>query len=167
MPKDIAFMLKVVCIILIAMSPFLPYASLPFLNNIVFKIACLFLILGVCFYDFQLALLITILFMLMVLNMNQVVLTKVKPELFSENLKQNTQRVIPNDDPIPNEQPLPNREESPILSNDLNLVCSSSIDNDINEDMMTYYIDEKIKPYDVFIKMMTNDDALRAAQGDF
>lgn len=105
--------------------------------------------------------------MLMVLNMNQVVLTKVKPELFSEDLKQNTQRVIPNDDPIPNEQPLPNREESPILSNDLNLVCSSSIDNDINEDMMTYYIDEKIKPYDVFIKMMTNDDALRAAQGDF
>lgn len=168
---DTPYALKVVCIILIALSPFLPYQTFTFLDNIVFKIACLFLILGVCFYDFQLALLLTITFMIFILNVNHALLVNTKTR---ENFQQQPVVVgkrdqIPDiEDPIPNERPVPVREVSPVLVEEpVNFVCPSEHRSDMNEDLMTYYIDNKIKPYEVFIKMMTNDDALRAAQGDF
>ncbi len=47
-----------------------------------------------------------------------------------------------------------------------NIVCQNNNKNDINNDLITHYIDDKIKPYEVFIKMMTSDNALEKAQGD-
>jgi hypothetical protein len=47
-----------------------------------------------------------------------------------------------------------------------NIVCQNNRKNDINGDLITHYIDDKIKPYEVFIKMMTSDNALEKAQGD-
>jgi hypothetical protein len=39
-------------------------------------------------------------------------------------------------------------------------------DTEISKDMMTYFIDEKTKPYEVYIRMLTNDENLRNVQNN-
>lgn len=145
---DTGLVLKAIFVAFIIMSPFLPYARLRFLNNLVFKVCMLFCILAVCFYDFQLAIIITIAFMLLVLNLNQQQIASTKSTFPLETFAD-----VPKDhDDTPNEHQ--------------NIVCPSTFHNDINNDMMNHFIDDKIKPYDVFIRMMTDERALASAQGN-
>lgn len=144
---DTPLALKIAVVAIILMTPFLPYGALGWANSVVFKVAVLVVILGACFYDFQLAVLLTIAFLIVVLHLNQRMLgTK--------------ERFVAPFDNAPNDK---GRAED---RQPQNLVCGEDERNNMNEDLMAHYIDEKVKPYEVFIRMMTSDEALRAAQGD-
>lgn len=46
-----------------------------------------------------------------------------------------------------------------------NVLCDQNVRTDINQDLFNLYIDDKIKPYEVFVKMLTNESALEKVQG--
>jgi hypothetical protein len=57
--------------------------------------------------------------------------------------------------------------QDPLVNKTANIVCQNQqVRNDINTDIINRYIDDKIKPYDVFIRMMTNEESLQKAQGE-
>lgn len=47
----------------------------------------------------------------------------------------------------------------------LNFACEQPVQNNISNDLFNLFIDDKIKPYEVYVKMMTNETALDKAQG--
>lgn len=156
MIQNYIFMIKIVLFVFIAISPVLNFKVLSFLNNTFIKILLLTCIIILCFIDFQLGLIATIAFLIIIINLNN-------------NILMSTQRRI--DSFIDGEKSsLDKQFEKPVnfpvdIDTTQNIVCGDNKKNDMNSDLMNIYVDEKIKPYDVFIHMMTNDAALQKAQG--
>ena len=156
MIQNYIFIIKIILFVFIAISPVLNFKSLLFLNNTFVKILLLTCIIILCFIDFQLGLIATIAFLILIINLNN-------------NILMSSQRKV--DSFIDGENSLLDKQfEKPVsipvdIDTTQNIVCVNNKKNDINNDLMNIYVDEKIKPYDVFIQMMTNDVALQKAQG--
>lgn len=155
--KGYLLIIKFALFVFIILSPVVNFKFLQVLNNIVIKIILLTVIIGMCFVDFQLALIATIAFLILIINLNNNILQMSSKQVDTFNnggaslLDQQFQAPVQ----IPKE-----------IDQTQNIVCQNNKKNDINNDLITHYIDDKIKPYEVFIKMMTSDNALEKAQGD-
>lgn len=154
--KNYLLFLKVVIFAFIILSPVINFEAVSWLNNVILKVVLLGIIVGLCFVDFQLALLTTIAFLILIINLNNNIL----------NMSSQTKHI----DNFTNTSQLDNQFSSPIqISKDIdqtqNILCNNNKKSNINEDLISHYIDDKIKPYEVFISMMTNNDALEKAQG--
>jgi hypothetical protein len=134
---------KLITLAVLLTTPFWSYMKLGFLQHISFKVLFLIAIIALCFYDFQLALLLTIIFLVIIINGNHVKI--VKSKLNGGSLIEDT------------------KEEFNIAENLPNEECSSFKKNEINKDLVAHYIDDKIKPYEVYIKMLVNEEALADA----
>jgi hypothetical protein len=159
--------LKLLLLIFIILSPILSFKGLLFLDNIVIKIVLLAIIIGFCFIDFQLALIATMAFLILIINLNNNIL------MASQGLQQHQQQYIDtfvNKEKQLNPIDLQFRPPIPVpIPDDIdqtqNIVCQNKIKTNVNESLLGLYIDDKIKPYEVFIQMMTDEHALDKAQG--
>ncbi len=154
--QQIFLIVKVFLLFLIILSPFINYNNINHIfKSLYFKILILFIILILCFIDFQIALLLTILLMIL-----QIIISNdITKETFStSNLSEKETNL--------NLRELPDYTPNEILELDDKEFCPIKSTNDINNDLITHYIDDKIKPYDVFIEMLTSKEALASAQGE-
>ena len=160
-PLDILIVIKIFLFLFIVLSPLMDLSKhMMFLNHTASKIILLSIICIMCFIDFQLAIIATIAFLVLMINLNK-------------NISKMTNPPIIRDSYVNASQPsyLDMQFAAPVkvdgIDSTKNTVCmNDKPQNEINQDIMARYIDDKIKPYDMFIKMMTTEDALDKAQGN-
>lgn len=157
-PKGYILIVKFALFVFIILSPVVNFTYLETLNNIVVKILLLTFIIGMCFVDFQLALIATIAFLILIINLNNNIL-KMLPSKQVDKFSNGGESLLDQQFRAPVQIPKD-------IDQTQNIVCQNNRKNDINGDLITHYIDDKIKPYEVFIKMMTSDNALEKAQGE-
>lgn len=160
--KNYLLVLKVTIFTFIILSPMINFRTVQFLNNVVIKIAILGIVVGICFIDFQLALLTTIAFLILIINLNNNILNMASQTKHIDNFYNYSkqQPASPLDQQFANSITIPKE-----IDQTQNIVCQNSQKTNINEDLISHYIDDKIKPYEVFISMMTNEEVLEKAQG--
>lgn len=155
--KNYSLVMKLVLFAFIILSPVIDFKNIQGMNNLIIKILLLAIIIGMCFVDFQLALIATIAFLILIINLNNNIL----------NMSYNKQQI---DNFYNGASPLDSHFSPPIqipkdVDQTQNIICQNSSKSDINKDIISHYIDDKIKPYEVFISMMTDKTALEKAQG--
>lgn len=151
---------KLLLFIFIILSPVISFKGLLFLDNIIIKIILLAIIIGFCFIDFQLALIATIAFLILIINLNNNILMASQKRPHVDTYVNKDKQLSPLD--LQFQPPVKIPED---IDQTQNIVCQNTIKTNVNEDLLGLYIDEKIKPYEVFIKMMTDDKALDKVQG--
>ena len=154
---------KVIVVLFIIVAPFMDMSSLTAFNTLAAKTICILIIVATCFFDFTLALLLTVAFLIALINLN----ARTIRSLHSRSLHRDTfiQQAVDREDAYAHQfvqETLPHVQDVT-----KNSVCSSTPTNDINQDLAQLYIDDKIKPYDVYIKMLTSDEQRDKAQGAF
>lgn len=146
--------LKVIMITYIIMSPFIQYQYVSFLDNMIVKVLILVAIIVACFMDFQLAIVMTIAFVIFIINVNTSII---------ESVKKNIQSDLYTNFPLPSKELQYIREtlpsQDPMETAD-NVQCTNASKTDINNDLVNHYIDPKIKPYEVFISMLSDPGSL-------
>lgn len=161
--------LKILLLAFILVSPMVHLQSFKILNAFAVKLVFVAVILVFCFVDFQLALIATIALLVLIIHMNNNMLSEIKTRM--DTFVNSTQP--PKEDPLQQYFPsAPPRVPSEVdmqenWRRDANFVCPAKVPTDINNDMFTHFIDDKIKPYDVFISMLTNEENIQKAQGVF
>ncbi len=121
--------------------------TLWFFNNKLFKIVFLFAILINLYYDLHTGILLTILFLMLLIQFNTTTLDAIenkKMELFLES--------------VPSEY----KKDEPRtkIQNHKVVECDNVKKNEISKDIFDYSVDTKVKPYEVFVKMLTTKDHL-------
>lgn len=140
---------KLILFAYVVISPFFDHTFLTFLDNIVFRLCSIIAVIVVCFLDLQLGILALIAFLVFIVNVHRAKLLNKPKESFGV-LKLSPQDVIPTEEPI---VALPT-------------CCGSENKSAINQDMLDLFIDPKLKPYDDFVKQITNLDSLDAIQNN-
>lgn len=181
--SQIILVIKFILVFFIALSPFLSFQSFQFLNTLPVKLILLIVIVASCFIDFQLAIIATIAFLICIINMNTSMLNSTytqtqqnqgqqddtkRQDNFENWVKTNlTQAQNLNEkDTISLDTYFSKPVKSDIKDVTKNLACKGQdVDPKVNESLMSRFIDEKIKPYDVYISMLTNKENLDKAQG--
>lgn len=149
--------LKIILFMFILLSPLVNFQKhLSFMNSTVVKILLILVICIVCFIDFQLAILATIAFLILVISLNKNLSTMITKDSFMNNTPP-SRNLLDDQFSPPMQTPKSNG----------NLVCGTHevTSGQMNKEMLSHFIDDKIKPYDVFISMMTDEKALARAQG--
>lgn len=158
--------LKVVVVLVLLAFPFIPSTTLTTFDTMGVKILFLLLIVVTCFIDFQLSLLLTIAFLLFVIHANSASLSKIqskKQQIKDTFVNTNKPSEATNQLQTYFVQP----QVPHVKDHTKNIVCTPPKLNDINKDLLNIYVDEKIKPYEVYVAMMTNEEQLAKAQGEF
>jgi hypothetical protein len=153
----VLLVVKAALFVFILASPFIDFKSFMFLNHTFVKIFLLVAIVIACFFDFQLALIATIAFMILIIHMNTNILMKTT-ETKIDTFANHTLSVL--DQQFGQPTKIPDH-----IDQAQNIVCTNNQKNDMNEDLISHFIDDKIKPYDVYIQMMTSKDQLEKVQG--
>lgn len=175
---QLLLILKVLLVICIAVSPFIKFTYIAFVDTLAFKIAFVILIICTCFVDFQLSLLLMIALLITIINIHASILRPLRrntdqpmvpeqtmvPLSVPDKSYENFDKKNENDDSLSvyfNRQDLPEVQDA-----SHNVVCAGNAPtSQINESMLSMFIDDKIKPYDVYISMMTSEEQLAKAQG--
>ena len=161
---------KILVFLYIITSPLINQNKyIPFMNTLVAKILFLILIIVTGFIDIQLSILLAIALFVMIINFNKDKILKVNQEshihksvsipILSEN-KNIQQRVDKVDKP----------DVIPYVNDTMydfpNEICNTQPfeDTSINTDLMSHYIDSKTKPYESYIRQMTNSECLNSVQ---
>ena len=205
--KEMSFLvLKVLIFLYIIASPFINPKNLSLLNTIPAKVILLILIVVSAFYDFQLAILLTIAFFVLLINFNRQQFSSLMPgsqvqvpmqqaqapmqaPLPVTHLSQVSPETIPRKilpeitEPTPTDNLLVARTPLAIqMQDNINATiapysgdtayefpdekCNTKPfeDTSISNHLINYYIDPKVKPYEVYIRMMTSSENLESAQ---
>lgn len=194
--KEMFFLvLKVLIFLYIIASPFINPKNLSLLNTIPIKLIILILIVISAFYDFQLAILITIGFFVLIINFNRqqfstllqsespvkLAVIPMQMQVASETLPRKVLPEITEQKPTDNllvaRTPLAIQMQDNInatiapYSGDVayefpNEKCNTKPfeDTSISNHLINYYIDPKVKPYEVYIRMLTSSDNLESVQ---
>jgi hypothetical protein len=179
---------KIAIFTFIITSPFYNVAeTFAFANNIIVKVLFLALIVGVTFIDLQLAILLAIAFFILMMNLNNnVVINATAPApayAYAHSPAAYSDAVTPyfdsEDDgsfgasitvppvPLPPDH-IPETNSEHVMQTMYEFPpaqCDTpheANDSYMNETIMTYYLDEKIKPYEDFISQLTNEELLDA-----
>lgn len=183
--QDISlFVAKALVFLYIILSPFIDHQKyLKFLDNIAAKVMILVIIIIVSFFDFQLSVLLTIALFVLIINLNKNHIAKLidisKPAPYippspiviaettqpimhiqSSEESENFQNSTLDTDVVP--------YTSDIMFNFPDASCNTKAfaETGVSDDMLNHYIDPKIKPYEVYIQMMTSKDKLADAQNN-
>lgn len=189
-PADVSLALnvaKAIVFFYIILSPFIDHHKyLSHMDNLLAKVIMLILIVSVSFYDFQLAILLTIALFVMIINFNKEQINKIfsmpskaasipstpyviaqetidKPQLM---LSPASTLTIEPFDIAAAQEVMP--YESDIMFKFPDATCNTKpFEADgMSANLISHYIDPKIKPYEVYISMMTNQDKLEDAQNN-
>lgn len=151
--------IKIAVFLYICASPFLPVYD--FMNSVIFKVLILILIVGCSFVDIQLSILLTIAFLIIMIN-----IFRNKKEIYK---KQNESFSTP--EVIYNNPEMSTVATPPFFETIVKLPGAQCNDmrqfsEQINNDLFDIYIDEKVKPYESTIKKMTSPTHLDIAQNN-
>ncbi len=149
--ENVLIIVKILLIIYILLSPFINHKFLTIANTFSFKLTFIILITIVSFIDLQLAILMTLGFLIMVINLNipkQIKQSAPSLEPFSVNL------------PVSENLSTQTISEFPDKCDVKNFN-----DEDMNTDMYNIYIDSKIKPYENYIKQLSSPELIEKASG--
>lgn len=164
---------KVLVFLYILSAPFIDHHKyLGDLNNIAFQIVIVVLIAISAFIDFQLAIILTLALFIMIIMFNYkrpptpvsitavapltpppvIVTSPSGPEPFTQTQQEAFAPIQP--------------YENDIMHNFPDAKCNTKPFEDIqlSENMFGYFIDPKVKPYEVYLRMITNEDNLQKAQ---
>lgn len=133
---------KVALFAYIVISPFINYQYISFMNTLPVKILLLLALVGASFIDLHLAIIATLAFLVLMINMNYSYIQSKKKEFFSA--------------PVPTPQKTDNMTEFPDT-------CQEYKPHDLSENLISMYIDPKIKPYEMYVKSLTTPEALEEA----
>lgn len=147
---DIVLSTKIIIFSYIVISPFISYKYLSFLNTIAAKISIILLIIGTTFLDIQLAIILTLAFLILVINLNK---STIEP--YIQKLQSSSERMVPI-----------KTASSPVISEFPDKCDDIVIEKEqINKDMYDIYIDPKIKAYDAYIRMLSSPNMIEDASG--
>jgi hypothetical protein len=134
--------LFVVIIIITVATLNIPFAYNLFSSQAV-KVVSLFAILFVLFYDIHLGLLLLTLFIIMLVQVHHKVIEEshIKVEAFKLLGGSHDNNAV----------------------NEVDCDYGAKLQEEASENIVDYILDEKVKPYEVFVKMMTNQDHLDKA----
>lgn len=159
MKMNIYNVIKVLLFLFIIIAPALDFTKVKFMDNIIIKILILLLIIAACFIDFQLAIILTIAFFILLININYDLLR------MSFNKKETFAAADYNQAFL--NTPTTNIQPSVVHTSIMpeNWVCKGQeqLQYNTNNDLFNHYVDEKIKQYDVFLNMITSEEHLNNA----
>lgn len=136
----------IVCLVFFDIS-----TSLGFFNNKLFKVVLLLAILLTLYYDLHSGILLTILFLMLLIQFNTTTLDAIENKKF-ELFLASVPPEYKNDEPITQ---YGNKSQNHKL-----VECDNEKKNEISNDIFDYTVDTKVKPYEVFVKMLTTKDHL-------
>jgi hypothetical protein len=162
---------KIIIFLYIIISPFINHKKyLSIFELLPVKIIVLIIIILTALIDFQLAILLTIALFVIIINLNKNQLF----QLFKENTVDNSRNIgiIPEIPKVYNSIPInqnPNKYVKENIIMPYNFPddrCNTKPFEDIgiSNELFSHYIDSKVKPYEVYIKMQTNSENLKKVQ---
>ena len=157
---------KIAFFVYIVLSPFINHKPISFLNTLPAKILLLIIIVGVSFVDLQLAIIMTLAFLIPIINLNKEAIFGIKhapmgPPGLSEHFSVGLPR-----------EALASDTRTPPYTDTMSEFPDSKADRcdaykpereKISNDLYDLYIDPKIKPYEMYIRALSHPDALNNA----
>lgn len=155
--KLILDILKAVFFLFIILSPFVSYPR--FLNNQFLLIIFVILIIAASFVDIVLSIIMSIAFLVLMINLNKDRIKKIKKESYSqpENIYNSTEMT---------EVKTPPFFETMVKMPKTHCNDMRFYKNQVSNDLFDLYIDEKVKPYEEFIKRLTTPTHLDIVQNN-
>lgn len=148
---DLLSLVKVLIVVYIVFSVFFEFnTKLTFLNTKLFKIIFLFVVLVVTYYDLHTGILLIVAFLIITIQFNVV-------ELDVINNQKNLEFFLSS---IPADYNKNEKDSEDVKNLKQSLECDNKKKNEISNDIFDYQIDNKVKPYEVFVKMLTTKDHL-------
>lgn len=148
--KDVLMVFKSLIVLYIVFLVFFDFSKpLSFFENKFSKIIFLVIVLVVMYYDLHTGILLTIVFLMILIQLNNVSIDEIqrkKMELFLSSVPANFDKNEKNPDDV--------------VTFQKSVECDNVKKNKISEDIFDYAIDPKVKPYEVFVKMLTTKDHL-------
>lgn len=149
---DMLSAVKILIVLYIVFSVFFEFNTiLSFLDNKLSKIIMLLGILVVTYYDLHTGILLTVAFLILIIQFNV-------SSLDTINNKKNMEFFLSPADYVKDEK---DPEDMKKLRQQLE--CDNVKKNEISSDIFDYQIDNKVKPYEVFVKMLTTKEHLDSA----
>lgn len=142
-------MIDIILLTLIFVSLFIDYSRI-IPNSNILKILFLLIIIAMSFYDIKLSILLTVLFFVIIIKLNKNVINT-KKEDFNMNISDYPQ--------VYNEKYL---VAKPQKNNESCVYYDNK--TDISTKQQDFFLDEKTKPYEEYIKKIINHDSLDIIQ---
>ena len=140
---DYLTILKIIVTLFIVASPFINYTPLQFFNLLGVKILLIVSIVLASFLDLQLAILMTLALLILIIHLNKASIFGKKEHFVLKNAELVT--------------------EFPDTCTDM-----SHEPTEISKDLYSFYIDPKIKPYEMYIQALSPPDMVeKASSGAF
>lgn len=176
--------LKLFVFFYIVTSPLINHKKyIPFMNTLPAKITIVILIILAGFYDIQLSILLAIALFVMIINFNNNLISSVKPPsaiIKTQQEQKVAKKIVEIEDPESSNYTttyahpdLKNKEDKPdvvpyigeTIHEFPTSACGAPFeDTTMSKDLLTYFIDEKTKPYETYIRQLTNGNYLIDAQ---
>lgn len=153
---------KIAFFVYILLSPFVNHKPVSFLNSLPAKILLLVIIVGASFVDLQLAIIMTLAFLILIINLNKEIIFGVKNKAvpaapgISEHFAVGLPREFLASD---------TREPGADTMTAFPDRCDASKGDRerVSKDLYDLYIDPKIKPYEMYIKALSHPEAIENA----
>ena len=148
---DMLSVVKILIVFFIVFSVFFDFNNvLSFLDNKLSKIIILSVILIVTYYDLHTGILLTVAFLILIIQFNASSLDII-------NHNKNLEFFLSS---IPADYDKNEKDPEDVKQLKQQLECDNVNKNKISNDIFDYQIDNKVKPYEVFVKMLTTKDHL-------
>ena len=148
---DLLSLVKILIVVYIVFSVFFEFNNmLTLLDNKFSKIVLLLAILVVTYYDLHTGILLTVAFLILIIQLNSTSL-----DLINHN--KNLEFFLSS---IPADYDKDEKDPEDVKKLKQSLECDNVKKNEISNDIFDYQIDNKVKPYEVFVKMLTTKDHL-------
>ena len=148
---DLLSLVKILIVVYIVFSVFFEFSNmLTLLDNKFSKIVLLLAILVVTYYDLHTGILLTVAFLILIIQLNSTSL-----DLINHN--KNLEFFLSS---IPADYDKDEKDPEDVKKLKQSLECDNVKKNEISNDIFDYQIDNKVKPYEVFVKMLTTKDHL-------
>lgn len=148
---ELLSIVKILIVIYIVFSVFFDVnTTLAFLDSKLSKIIMLLIILAVTYYDLHTGILLTVAFFILIIQFNVSSLSVI-------NHNKNLEFFLPS---IPANYDKDEKDPEHIQELKQQLECDNHKKNEISNDIFDYQVDNKVKPYEVFVKMLTTKDHL-------
>lgn len=143
---DLLSVVKILIVMYIVLSVFFEFNTMfTFLDNKMSKILMLLIILVVTYFDLHTGILLTVAFLVLIIQFNASALDII-------NHNKNLEFFLSS---IPADYDKDEKDPEDIKKLKQQLECDNIKKNEISNDIFDYQVDNKVKPYEVFVKMLT------------
>ena len=153
--------IKTVLLLYIVISPFLNHKDLWFLHHILFKISILILIIATSFIDMQLAIILTIAFLVMIVNTNKHEIMLLKNTI-DKTMPPASAPIIMEEETIQEQHPVPELEPVPEIPD---AYCPGHANPDLSGSILAH-VASRIGPFEEFVNILSPEESLNNIQSN-